>query len=340
MCASVNDSTLTPDSRQERIAFLNYLFGLIDHPTFIEITYIAPPGVEVDGPRIVTHSYRLREQRPDWYEVERMNERGYGVYYGVTPKRRRLGRGQRSDERNTALCNALWVDVDLDDGVYATLEDACDGIARAIHVPAGALVASGGGVHALWVIEPVPVTPDTLPIIKATLRGLAKAVHGDTSVAELARVLRLPGTVNTKPNRNGARCEVIDILPHVTRLEDYAMYRDVEAKPPALDRTFAQHKPADLPQYVAWYLDNPHAPGNRNNILNWTAYKMHSDGYEQAEAESLLLPRALADGLGEDEARRTIASAFRAKPGAPSRLSDAMKRRMRAGDVFRRLRGA
>ena len=195
-------------------------------------------------------------------------------------------------------------------------------------------------MHALWAIYPVPVTPTTLPILKATLRGLAKAVRGDTSVAELARVLRLPGTVNTKPNRNGARCEVIDILPHTTRLEDYAMYRDVEAKPPALDRTFAQHKPADLPQYVAWYLDNPHAPGNRNNTLNWTAYKMHSDGYEQAEAESLLLPRALADGLGEDEARRTVASAFRAEPGAPSRLSDAMKRRMRAGDVFRRLRGA
>lgn len=334
-----NHST-SQDSRQERIQFLNYLFGLIDQPTFIEITYIAPPGVEVDGPRIVTHSYRLGEQRPDWHEVERMNERGYGVYYGVTPKRRRLGRGQRSDERNTALCNALWVDVDLDDGVYASKQEACTAIGRAVHIPPGAFVDSGGGVHALWAIYPVPVTPTTLPVLKATLRGLAKAVRGDTSVAELARVLRLPGTVNTKPNRNGARCEVIDILPHVTRLEDYAMYRDVEAKPPALDRTFAQHKPADLPQYVAWYLDNPHAPGNRNNTLNWTAYKMHSDGYEQAEAESLLLPRALADGLGEDEARRTVASAFRAEPGAPSRLSDAMKRRMRAGDVFRRLRGA
>lgn len=324
----------------ERVEFLNYVYGCVDAPVFFELTYILPPGVEVDGPRIVTHSYRLGEQRPDWHEVERMNERGYGVYYAVTPKRKRLGRNQRSDERNTALCQALWVDVDLDDGVYATKADACDGIARAVHVPAGALVDSGGGVHALWAIQPVPVTRETLPILKATLRGLAKAVRGDTSVAELARVLRLPGTTNTKPNRNGARCEVIDILPHVTRLEDYAMYRDVEAKPPALDRTFAQHKPADLPQYVAWYLDNPHAPGNRNNTLNWTAYKMHSDGYEQAEAEILLLPRALADGLGEDEARRTVASAFRAEPGAPSRLSDAMKRRMRAGDVFRRLRGA
>jgi len=340
MCASANDSNTPYDSRQARSEFLNYLFTSLPDGLYYEFTFIAPPGVEVDGPRIFSESYRLGHERPDWQRIERLNADGYGIYYGITPKRNRPGRGQRSDERNTALVQALWVDVDLDDGIYATKADAYEGIARAVHVPAGAYIDSGGGIHALWVIEPVPVTPATLPIIKATLRGLAKAVHGDTSVAELARVFRLPGTINTKPSRNGARCEVIDILPHTTRLEDYAMYRDVEAKPPALDRTFAQHKPADLPQYVAWYLDNPHAPGNRNNALNWTAYKMHSDGYEQAEAESLLLPRALADGLGEDEARRTVASAFRAKPGAPSRLSDAMKRRMRAGDVFRRLRGA
>ena len=340
MCATEQNHNIPPDSRQERLAFLNYLYQLVDAPTFFEITFILPPGVEVDGPRIRTHSYRLGEQRPDWYEVARLNEQGYGVYYGLTPKRRRLGRGQRSDERNTALCQVLWVDVDLADGVYATKQDAVEGILRAVHVPPGALVDSGGGVHALWAIWPVEVTPATLPSIKATLRGLAKAVRGDTSVAELARVLRLPGTINTKPERAGARCELIDLLPGVTHLEDFAMYRDTADKPPALDRTFTPHKPADLPQYVAWYLDNAHAEGNRNNTLNWTAYKMHSDGYTQAEAEVILLPRALADGLDETEARRTVASAFRAEPGAPSRLSDAMKRRMRAGDVFRRLRGA
>lgn len=333
MCASVNDSTLTPDSRQERIQFLNYLFGLIDQPTFIEITYIAPPGVEVDGPRIVTHSYRLREQRPDWYEVERMNERGYGVYYGVTPKRRRLGRGQRSDERNTALCNALWVDVDFDDGVYATLEDACDGIARAIHVPAGALVASGGGVHALWVIDPVPVTPDTLPIIKATLRGLAKAVRGDTSVAELARVLRLPGTVNTKPNRNGARCEVIDILPHVTRLEDYAMYRDeLPPRRPPVRVDLPAGARLTLPRWTRDYLEHGAPEGSRNNRLYAAAIEYRSNGFSRADAERDLVARALADGLDESEALRTIASAWRSPHGSPN-LPAHIAARIRANEA-------
>lgn len=338
MRAEQNHST-PPDSRQERLEFLDYIFGMIDAPAYFELTLIAPPGVDVDGPRILTHSYRLGLEQPDWDAVDALNARGWGVYYGLTPKRKRPGRGQRSDERNAALCQALWVDVDLDDGVYATKQEAVTAIGRAVHVPPGALVDSGGGVHALWAIYPVEVTPATLPVIKATLRGLAKAVRGDTSVAELARVFRLPGTINTKPERGGARCEVIDLLPHVTRLEDYADYRDAIDRPP-IDRTFIPHKPAELPQYVAWYLDNPHAEGNRNNALNWVAYKMHSDAYTQQEAETILLPRALADGLSETEARRTIASAFNAEPGAPSRLSWAMKKRMRAGDAIRRLRGA
>lgn len=327
-----NHSTST-DSRQERIQFLNYLFGLIDQPTFIEITYIAPPGVEVDGPRIVTHSYRLGEQRPDWYEVERMNERGYGVYYAVTPKRRRLGRGQRSDERNTALCNALWVDVDFDDGVYATLEDACDGIARAIHVPAGALVASGGGVHALWAIYPVPVTPTTLPVLKATLRGLAKAVRGDTSVAELARVLRLPGTVNTKPNRNGARCEVIDILPHVTRLEDYAMYRDeLPPRRPTVRVDLPDGARLNLPRWTRDYLEHGAPQGERNNRLYAAAIEYRSNGYTRSEADRDLVARALADGLDESEALRTITSAWNSQHGAPN-LPAHIAARIRANEA-------
>lgn len=313
-----NHSTST-DSRQERIQFLNYLFGLIDQPTFIELTYIAPSGVEVDGPRIVTHSYRLWDQRPDWYEVERMNERGYGVYYGVTPKRRRLGRGQRSDERNTALCQALWVDVDLDDGVYATKADACDGIARAVHVPAGALVDSGGGVHALWAIQPVPVTRDTLPILKATLRGLARAVRGDTAVAELARVLRLPGTINTKPERDGARCEVIDLLPHVTRLEDYAMYLDTTPeRKPAVVIPLPDGARLNLRRWVREYLEHGAPQGERNNRLFAAAIEYRANGFNRADADRDLVARALADGLDEHEALRTITSAWNSPHGAPN----------------------
>lgn len=333
MCASVNDSSTSQDSRQERIQFLNYLFGLIDQPTFIEITYIAPPGVEVDGPRIVTHSYRLGEQRPDWHEVERMNERGYGVYYGVTPKRRRLGRGQRSDERNTALVQALWVDVDLDDGVYASKQEACTAIGRAVHIPPGAFVDSGGGVHALWAIYPVAVTPTTLPILKATLRGLAKAVRGDTSVAELARVLRLPGTTNTKPNRNGARCEVIDILPHVTRLEDYAMYRDeLPARRPPVRVDLPDGARLNLPRWTRDYLEHGAPQGERNNRLYAAAIEYRSNGYTRSDADRDLVARALADGLDESEALRTITSAWNSQHGAPN-LPAHIAARIRANEA-------
>lgn len=333
MCASVSDSSTSQDSRQERIAFLNYLFGELPHGLHFELTYIAPPGVEVDGPRIFTESYRLGVDRPDWAKVARLNEAGYGVYYSLTPKKRAVSRGQRSGEGNTALVQVLWVDVDLDDGVYATKDAAIEGIARAVHVPAGAYIDSGGGIHALWVIDPVPVTPDTLPILKATLRGLAKAVRGDLAVSELARVLRLPGTINTKPSRNGARCEVIDILPHTTHLEDYAIYRDTTPeRRPMVHVDLPAGARLNLPRWTLDYLDHGAPQGQRNNRLFAAAVEYRSNGFSRADAERDLVARALADGLDESEALRTIASAWRSPHGSPN-LPAHIAARIRANEA-------
>lgn len=314
----VTDSKPSDSGGQVR-ELLNYLYSGLPGGLRFELTFIAPSGVEVDGPRIFTESYRLGVDRPDWAKVARLNETGYGVYYGLTPKKRACGRFQRSDEGNAALVQVLWVDVDLDDGVYATKADAYEGIARAVHVPAGAYIDSGGGIHALWVIDPVPVTPDTLPILKATLRGLAKAVRGDLAVAELARVFRLPDTINTKPIRNGARCEVIDILPHTTHLEDYAIYRDAtpERRAPVMVDLPAGAR-LTLPRWTLDYLEHGAPEGSRNNRLFAAAVEYRSNGFSRADAERDLTARAVADGLDEAEALRTIASAWRSPHGSPN----------------------
>lgn len=316
---------------------LNHLFSDVPAGVFIEITYILPRGLEHVGPSPITDSYALWQQPLDWDRIMTMNEKGYGVYYSLTTKTKRTPRGKRSRELDAVYCSALWVDVDLQANKYAD-KDAIHAKLSYFRPCPTALVDSGGGLHALWRIHPVEVTRDSLPGIKATLRGLALDADADTSVGELARVFRLPGTVNTKPERNGATCDVLDILPWTYDLSEFHPYRVLgtpNERP--INREFTAHKPADTPGYVAWYLDSPHAQGERNNSLNWAAYKMHSDGYSQAEAESLLLPRALADGLSDKEALRTIASAFSAQRGAPSYVGKGDRLRMAAGDVARRV---
>lgn len=322
------------------VDLLNHIFSDVPAGVYVELTYILPPALAGMGPSPVSESYKLGADRLDWDRIATMNDKGYGVYYGLCAKQRPTPKGRRSSERDAAWCSCLWVDVDLQDGIFTSLDAIHDHLAFMRPVPT-AIVSSGGGLHGLWKIAPVKVTPDSLPRLKQTLRGLALAARGDTSVAELARVFRLPDTVNTKPQRDGALCEVWDVWPPAGyTLASFAHHYTVarpETRP--LDRTFTPHCPDDLPAYVRWYVDQPHQQGQRNDSLNWTAYKMHSDGYSQQDAERLLVPRALADGLDENEALRTIHSAFTADRGAPSYISKAQRIRMAAGDVARRVLG-
>lgn len=61
--------------------------------------------------------------------------------------------------------------------------------------PASFVVDSGRGVHGWWLLdEPAEPTEAFLEI----LRGLARVFNGDRAVVDLARIMRLPGTENTK----------------------------------------------------------------------------------------------------------------------------------------------
>ena len=316
--------------------FLNHLFYDLQGE-FFELTYIAPKGVTVPGSRVFTETYRLGYERPNWQHIQDANAAGWGVYYGLLPKTRRTK--SRATEQDASTCQVLWCEVDLKEGVYPDKESIYRAIFDLI-VPPTVVIDSGGGLHALWRIEPLIVNADTSPHIKQTLRGLALAIRGDVKVAELARVLRLPGTVNTKPERNNAPCFVIWWLPGECQYEDFDDYR-LMAAPAARksDRDFVRHKPAGLPSYVEWYLTYSHPDGTRNNALNNAAYRMHCDGFGQAEAETLLVAHAMATGLDEHEVYATIASAFKATPDTPGYVNQQGRLRMAAGDAIRRLRG-
>ena len=73
--------------------------------------------------------------------------------------------------------------------------------------------------------------------------------------------------------------------------------------------------------------------------LNKAAFILHSNGYSQADAESILAGKAMSDGLPESEVYRTIQSAYNATPGTPGYVTRRGGLRMRAGDALKRLRG-
>lgn len=123
-----------------------------------------------------------------------------GVFWGLGALRDEVcGRGRSAD---VVRIQTAWADIDTKDAsgnpdqalAHETLELS---LASGRIPPPSAVVETGGGVHAYWLLDE-PVTGTNLMLIPPINRALAERVGGD-DVGDLARVLRVPGTRNRKP---------------------------------------------------------------------------------------------------------------------------------------------
>jgi hypothetical protein len=95
---------------------------------------------------------------------------------------------------NCQHLGALFADVDFG----KSSEDAARSQLAAFGLSPSILIHSGGGLHAYWLLDTPLDVAGRATEIKSLLRRLARAVGGDLVVAEVARVLRIPGTLNHK----------------------------------------------------------------------------------------------------------------------------------------------
>jgi len=119
------------------------------------------------------------------------------LYFGVATRR------DRSSGRLENCCHlgALYVDLD-----FKTLPeaDARERLRRFQFEPT-IVVHSGGGLHVYWALrEPIDL-PEAADYARQLLRRLACVLGADLNAAEPARVLRVPGTHNRKPEYGAPR---------------------------------------------------------------------------------------------------------------------------------------
>ena len=104
------------------------------------------------------------------------------------------------------------------------------------HLPSK-IVSSGHGLHAYWLFaEALPATPENITRVEASLRSLSAAVGGDPAVCEIARLMRLPGSYNTK---NGGRLPVEVIVDRPLRYELSDLEEWLETQRPIIPRNGA-----------------------------------------------------------------------------------------------------
>lgn len=157
-----------------------------------------------------------------------------GVYLRATTLRQQPTNGGRGSAADSHALPGLWADVDLAGPGHKTNQalppdiETGKQIIATSGLPEPTLwVHSGGGLYPWWLLEqPIEVTDDSLPSLEKlsqqwqNLIGRSAAAlgwHYGTGVGDLARVLRIPGSVNRKEGLARA-CRIIEDNPHAYTL--------------------------------------------------------------------------------------------------------------------------
>lgn len=134
---------------------------------------------------------------------------GWGAFVAIGLRRRGLTRYRRGSERDLLALPAVFVDLDdITSESLTRLRDMC---------PAPSCITfTGGGYHAYWWLdEPL----SDMELARRILRGLQRTAQSDP--LSPVQSLRLVGTRNTKPGRNNALCQIVEMHDSYHSVESF-----------------------------------------------------------------------------------------------------------------------
>ena len=150
--------------------------------------------------------------RLDDYVLHKWDKPDRGVFFCVNTIK--PGQARRSKE---TVHEIVCLHCDLDFARIDLKPDAILARLNQLKCLPSKIVSSGHGLHCYWLLnEALPATPEIILQTEIALRGSANMLGGDPAVAEVARLMRLPGSFNTK---NGDRIPVRAIVDRPLRYE-------------------------------------------------------------------------------------------------------------------------
>ena len=130
------------------------------------------------------------------------------IYIGMLTRDKK--RGKAVDTVETKL---IWLDFDDKDSYYSF-----EHLVNLNKLPEPAfIVGSGHGYHAHYILDK-PAGRE----VESVVKELARKVGADTRATDLARIMRVPGTVNVKNPDEPVRCEVLRFNNNRIKLKDLA----------------------------------------------------------------------------------------------------------------------
>ena len=135
--------------------------------------------------------------------AEKLDGMGADTYYALATFK--TGESRKAD--NAHQLQSFFIDIDCGEGKpYATRADgwrALKQFKQETGLPRPTVVGSGGGLHVYWPLT-APIAPEDWKPIAERLKMLCaeKGFHADPAVtADVARILRIPGTHNHKEDQ-------------------------------------------------------------------------------------------------------------------------------------------
>lgn len=226
------------------------------------------------------------------------------VFFGAYPRAAEGGKSAAAVQQVQLLY------ADLDAGHFSGGTGEIDGRLAGFNPAPSAVVNSGGGRHAYWLLDrALKASPKQHHEVQNALWGVADALGvppAKNTVHDLARVLRVPGTVNIKPEYGpgGAPCEVVLWEPErrypPSVFHEFALRAwGLRARPGSKIPAFGASRPD--PEAVLARLD---LPGSILSLIRGGAPRG-----ARSEADQKVITCLLARGATPDEIRAVFANA-------------------------------
>ncbi len=327
------------------------------HPANVTTAQSPVAFLDAKALRLLQHLWREgakvywwtdKGRRSYWFQPDSLRTPpttpGVNVYFGVhpctaVPATNAAGEVRtpayvRSQIASIAAINCLFAEYDAKD--FADGKDGAKSHIKALPAAPTAIVDSGGGYHCYWLLrEPLRLQTAVERSQAAELQARwVGFVGSDIGAKDLARVLRVPGTRNWKPERGPDFPLVKIVSADFDRLYDLGELEELMGASTltAMPQLPSQRSQAATAQerYVQRAVDDELDKlarvneGGRNHQLNRSAFALGqlvgAGVLPRSDAEDKLIAVAQAIGLPAGEARRTITSGLSAGEQEPRQL--------------------
>lgn len=222
----------------------------------------------------------LPDRKTKWFKVSEIEKisnvaenvgQKTNVFFGVGLRNKILSNGLRGSEKDISCITTLYADIDVKGDAHAqkslpkAVNDAVTFLNN-LKIQPSIIVKSGNGIHGYWLLEkPFKIENDKgRSYVVSIFKGFGKYINSEAkkfnwridNVYDLARILRVPGSVNHKL-KGGIKCEVIKSSLQRYNLKEFNQYthcNDMGA--PISKNAHGVEKVVESCEFIKYCVDN------------------------------------------------------------------------------------